>query len=225
MRRVLHIGGMAALLLGGGCDREAEPELCPELAEGDLVITEIRGEQTQKKMLVGDPPNQTEVKIYDPYGEWIELYNASGSSIDLYGLQLRFLELDGSSEGIVIVRRPLTVAAGERTVLGVYHPDEDPPEDPHADDIRYEWFPDFLGSDGDPHSLFDTGVVDVYACGVRIDRVRPDGLPSNATWSFPADPPDAAANDDALAWCDDGTNATDTEYARGTPGEVNRTCP
>ncbi|HUQ07181.1 MAG TPA: lamin tail domain-containing protein [Kofleriaceae bacterium] len=214
---------MTALLFcgGGGCDREPEPELCPPLAEGDLVVSEIRGEQTVKDMIVqmGDPPMPVEVDIPDPYGEWIELYNASGSSIDLYGLQLRFLELDGSNEGTVIVRRHLDVAAGERVVLS-YFPDGDLPA--HAD---YGWFPDFLGSDGQAHSLFDTGVVDVYACGTRIDRVRPDGLPSNATWSFPAEPPDVTANDESLTWCDDGTGATDTEYAAGTPGEVNRPCP
>jgi hypothetical protein len=56
--------------------------------------------------------------------------------------------------------------------------------------------------------------------------VRPVGLPGAATWSFPVDPPDATLNDDALAWCDDGTNANPTmEYAQGTPGEANRPCP
>jgi hypothetical protein len=215
VRRVLHIGGVGALLVAVGCDREPEPELCPDVAVGGLVVSEIRGEQTVKSM--GAPP--MEVDIPDPYGEWIELYNASGASLDLYGLQLRFLELDGSNEGTVIVRRSLTVAANDRAVLS-YHDDAARPG--HAD---YGWFPDFLGSDGEAHSLFDTGVVDVYACGVRIERVRPDGLPSNATWSFPVDPPTADGNDDALLWCDDATNATDTEYAAGTPGEANRPCP
>jgi hypothetical protein len=212
----MHIGGMTALLFCGvgGCDREPEPELCPPIAEGDLVISEIRGEQSVKR--TPDPDDQP---IPDPYGEWIELYNASGAGVDLYGLQLRFLELDGSNEGTVIVRRHLDVPAGGRVVLS-YFPDDDRPA--HAD---YGWFPDFLGSDGQAHSLFDTGVIDVHACGTRIERVRPDGLPSNATWSFPTDPPDGTANDEALTWCDDGTGATDTEYAAGTPGEVNRPCP
>lgn len=214
MRRVLHIGGVAALFVAGGCDRELEPELCPDVAEGGLVITEIRGEQSVKRT-----PEPDEQPIPDPYGEWIELYNASGGPLDLYGLQLRFLELDGSNEGIVIVRRSLTVAAGERTVLS-YFPDDALPA--HVD---YGWFPDFKSSDGSARSLFDTGVIDVLACGVRIERVRPDGLPSNATWAFPVDPPDATANDDALLWCDDGTGATDTEYAQGTPGKSNRPCP
>jgi hypothetical protein len=216
VRRVMQLGGVTALLFcgGGACDREAEPELCPPLAEGDVVISEIRGEQSVKR--TPDPDDQP---IADPFGEWIEIYNASGAPVDLYGLQLRFLELDGSNEGTVIVRRHLDVAAGDRVVLS-YFPDDARPA--HAD---YGWFPDFLGSDGQAHSLFDTGVIDVHACDTRIDRVRPDGLPSNATWSFPTEPPDVAANDETLVWCDDGTGATDTEYAAGTPGEVNRPCP
>jgi hypothetical protein len=219
VRRVLHIGGMAALLSvvgpAAGCDREMEEELCPELGVGGVVVTEIRGEQTVKRTM-DDPPQP----IPDPYGEWIELYNASGGSLDLYGLQLRFTELDGSNTGTVIVRRSLTVAAGERVVLS-YHADDQRPA--HAD---YGWYPDFPGSAaGEGHSLFPTGVIDVYACGERIDRVRPDGLNGNGTWSFPTDPPDAAANDDALLWCDDSTGATDAEYAAGTPGESNRVCP
>lgn len=212
MRRVLHIGGVTALLLGGGCDREVEPDLCPDVAVGGLVVSEIRGEQSVKK----DANDQA---IPDPFGEWIELYNASGASLDLYGLQLHFQELDGSNDGTVVIRRSLAVAAGDRAVLGYF------PDDARPSHVDYGWFPDFLGSDGEAHSLFDTGVVDVNACGVRIERVRPDGLPSNATWSFPTDPPGADANDDALVWCDDGTNATDTEYADGTPGEANRPCP
>lgn len=219
MRRVLHIGGVGALfVLGlglGGCDRELEPELCPDVAEGGIVVAEIRGKQSVKR--TPEPVNQT---IPDPYGEWIELYNASGAAQDLYGLQLRFLTLDGSSEGTVIVRRSLSVAAGDRAVLGYYPDDDALPA--HVD---YGWFPDFKNSSGGAASLYPTGVIDVYACGVRVDRVRPDGLPTDATWAFPVEPPDAAANDDVLTWCDDGTGATDTEYAPGTPGESNRPCP
>jgi hypothetical protein len=210
VRQVLYIGGLAGVLVGlvGACERDPEADVCPPVGVGDLVISEVRGKQTD------DNSNLDQ-------GQWIELYNASSGSVDLHGLQLRLVKFDGSGDARVIVRRSLTVGAGERVVLSSFSATALPA---HVD---YGWYPDFLNSSGVAQSLYDSGVIDVLACDLRIDRVRIDGLPSAGTWSLGAEPPDADANDDAAAWCTDATDDTDpsTIGLPGTPGASNHPCP
>lgn len=203
MRRVVLIGvGLCS------CAREPEEDICPPIGVGDLVVSEVRGEQTD------DNSNLNQ-------GQWVELYNASSATIDLRGLQLLFRRVDGSDEGLVIVRRSVTVAAGQRAVLSSF------PDDGLPAHVDYGWFPDFLNSSGNAASLFDNGVIDVLACNERIDRVRPEDLPSAGTWSFGVEPPDATANDDDMLWCTDATDDSDpgTIGLPGTPGASNHPCP
>lgn len=206
VRRVVHIGGALAFL--AACERPIDPAICPPIGAGDLVITELRGAQS------GD--------AIDNQGEWIELYNASGGEVDLHGLELLLRRVDGSDEGRILVRRPLTVAAGDRVVLSFF---DDATHPPHTD---YGWYPDFLGSDRQAHSLFDNGAVDLLGCDdLRIDRAIVADLPATGTWSLGTDPPDAAANDTATNWCADVTDDADpnTLGLPGTPGASNPPCP
>ena len=169
----------AALALAAGCARDPAPAKCPSLAVGDLVVTEIRGQQS--------PDDGTPV--------WVELYNASSSGIDLEGTKIRFRKKDGSSEVDVIVRRSVSVVAGGYTTLGLV-PD-DPPERP--DYIDYGFIDDF-------HVGFlPAAAVDVEACGTRIDRAVYDVLPKVGSFSLGTNPPNANDNDVPLSWC---TNAT-----------------
>ena len=79
------------------CDRQPLETICPTLAPGDLVVTELRGPQSGA----------------DTYGQWIELYNASGASATLAGHTIQILRLDGGDDGVILVRdHNLTVAAG-----------------------------------------------------------------------------------------------------------------
>ena len=194
---MVRIGGtLGVLLAAAGCDREEEPEICPALAAGDLVITELRGKQSGGGA--------------DLDGQWLELHNASGGAVDLRGLEIEF-STAANDLGVVHVRRSVNVAAGARAVLSFSPTDRMPA---FAD---YGWYPDFLGSDGNPHDFFPAGAVELRACGERIDQVMYPALPSTGSWSLGVDPPDATANDDAAAWCD--------AAAPGTPGESNPTCP
>ena len=77
------------------CTSDLEPEVCPSVGVGDLVVTEVRGNQS------------------GTYGEWIELWNAGGGAIDLRGLRVGLRELDGANPDLLIVRRSTTVAAGD----------------------------------------------------------------------------------------------------------------
>jgi hypothetical protein len=182
--------------LSSGCARDSFDAQCSDLEVGDLVVTEIGGPQTGMPSLA----------------PWIELYNASGRSVDLSGVMLRFRSPSGGSETDTIVRRSLVVAAGGYVVLGL-----------SGDVVR----PAYID-----YGLVDfyvswpaVAVVDVEACGARIDRVQYPALPRTGTYSLgalDAQPPTAQANDIPANWCTDTTSAG---IFPGTPQRANNACP
>ena len=180
------------------CARDPEEALCPEIAVGDLIVTEVRGPQTP-----ADAVN----------GEWIELFNASAKTIDLQGIRVRFRRKDGSDEVPVIVREPVSVAAGGYVVLGLFLNDATRPA--HVDyGFASDFTQDWLGA----------AAIDVESCGTRIDRSIYDALPKLGTYSFTgAMTPDTNANDDLRNWC---TNAaTVGAVSPGSPQQANPPCP
>lgn len=189
------LAALCVLVATGGCARDPEEAVCPTIGTGDLVITEIGGPQTGMETLK----------------PWIELYNASGSSVDLLGIRIRFRRLTGDEIGAAIVRRELSVAAGAYTVLGL---DLDDGEEMYLD---YGFAADF-------HSNWPTSAaVDVYACDEPIDQVKYDSLPKNGTYSLGAMPPTEEANDLPAMWCTD-TTANANSFP-GTPQRANTACP
>jgi len=184
----------AALALAAGCMREPAQAVCPELAAGQLVITEIRGTQNPK----------------DSAGPWIELYNASGRTIDLIGIRLAFRNGTGLPSGEAFVRRSLPAAAGSYTVLGLFS-DADPP--PHVD------YGFFLGNG---ETWLDDATLAVETCGTKLDQVGPYSLPRMGTYSL-GGAPDANRNDFPTSWCTDRTLVGPT--FPGTPGAPNVACP
>ena len=148
---------------------------------------------------------------FDTVKPWVELYNASGAAIDLYGVKVRFRRIDGSSETQVLVRRPLTAAPGSYTVLGL------------DDDTDLETYLNY-GFASDFHvSWPSSSAVDVEACGTRIDLARYDSLPRTGTFSLGKTPPDATANDLPANWCTDA-RAT-AAGVPGSPQQANAACP
>ena len=76
-------------------------DLCAgDLCRGDLVVTEIMF-------------NPSSTAGSDDYNEWVELYNATRSSIDLQGLTL---EDDAGNNAVITTS--VIVAAGDYVVLG-----------------------------------------------------------------------------------------------------------
>jgi hypothetical protein len=169
-----------ALVVLVGCARDPAPAQCPDVAVGDLVVTEIRGPQSAG----------------DTLGVWIELYSAG--AIDLEGIKVRFRKKDGSSETDVLVRRSLPVTAGQYVTLGLF-----PDDDTKPAYIDY-------GMAGDYHESFlSSAAVDVEACGVRIDRATYDSLPKMGTYSL-GGAPSADSNDLPGSWCTNAAmNGTD----------------
>jgi hypothetical protein len=200
IKLLLFVG--AVYLASNGCARDPLDGQCPNLSPGDLVITELRGDQSGA----------------DTYGQWIELYNDSSASIHLYGAEVQVVRLDGGAEGHILVRAPdVVVAAGDYVVLGQFATGAEP------DHVDYGYELDFTSD------LYDSGAVDVVACGIRIDRAIYHDLPLHGTLGLDGTiaPPDADANDDEASWCvDDNDDQPDpSEFGiKGTPGQGNIAC-
>lgn len=178
-----------------GCVRDPVESICPEVGEGALVVTELRGTQS---------PDDAE-------GPWVELYNATSSPVDLAGTRIRFRRNDGSSEIPVLVRRALVVQPGEYTVLGMFTDGITP------DHVDYGFALDYNAS------WLAAATIDVESCGVLIDRARYDSLPRMGSRSLATMPPDANANDLPESWCTD--EMMSGAIYPGTPGEPNNACP
>ena len=123
---------------------------------GELVVTELSGSDA------------------DP--SWIELYNASGATIDLTGMRVTLTKLDGSSTETFVVQ-------------------DDAPEAPAAGYVVIESTIELPGGAG----------VDVVSCGRTVDRMIYRNLPDSGTYTFTGliDPPDHAENDVETQWCPD----------------------
>jgi hypothetical protein len=192
------------------CAREPEAFVCPEIGAGDLVVTELRGSG-------------------GTYGQWVEVQNGSDGPIDMRGIQLLLQRTSGSGLTRIIVRADaLVVEAGERVVLGHHEPGEVPGF------VDYSFFSDFFVTSEDdptplgPRELYESGVLQVVACGEVVDRVVYPTLPDAGTWSLDgALEPDDVVNDDPFNWCTDDFDpgATSNEIGLpGTPGAPNRAC-
>lgn len=173
--------GLGVLCLVG-CARDPVDAVCPAIAEGDLVVTEIRGPQD------------------DQEGPWVEMFNASSGTIDLAGTKIRFRRKDGSSEIPVLVRRSVTVAPGDYVVLGLFF-DVDIVADGTPAHVDYGFLDDFDGA------WLSSAAVDVETCGALVDRATYDALPDVGTFSLGTMPPDADSNNLSTSWCFDPTVA------------------
>ncbi len=189
------------------CVREQLPNICPNIDAGELVISELRGPQD------GD----------DSFGDYLEVYNAAGKTVDLQGLTVR-LRSAGGDEIEFFVRESVEMTAGSYAVLG-----------PKLEDERPNWMDYAIGWDG-PTALLDYGsaFVELEACGEPIDEMfYADGtLPVLGTLACgnAEDPPSADNNDDSQAgcWCSDAGEADGQPLfgvgLPGSPGGPNR-CP
>lgn len=194
--------GAALFALLGGCERPMLEAICPEVAPGQLVVSEIRGPQDG----------------VDTYGQWIEIYNGGETEVNLAGLKMRTTRLDGSGEHTFTLRQdPLPIGPHDYFVMGRFPPDDLPA---HVD----YGYADEMSSD-----LYSDGILELVVCGDVMDRVIYHGLPTVGTLSLDGSQvPSVDANDDESNFCTDdadvGTDPTQVGIP-GTPGESNRPCP
>jgi len=194
--------GAATLLAGASsaCVADPLPSICPNVSIGALVVTEIRGPQSTP----------------DTRGQWIEIANTSGSTVDLQGVHVVNYQLDGTNEIDAIIRYKRELAADDRFVVGLFE-----------DTDRPEWI-DYGFGLGWASDVQTDGVMELRACSETIDEVVYHDLPDVGTWSLGIEPPDADANDDEMVWCNDVLPPMEgpmTELGTpGTPGEANHPC-
>jgi len=194
---------LASALTASACVRDPLPSTCPELAAGDLVVTEIRGKQAGS------------------YRQWIELYNATDAAIPVAGLRvtLTYLNNDGSEtiKSFFVRDEALELPAAGYLVLGSGDPAD-------VDYIDYDYSAD------QPSDLAPGATLELTACRALVDTLFFASLPEAGTLALDgAASPSAAANDDTDAgWCVDDriSEGPQTQIGiRGTPGEANPPCP
>jgi hypothetical protein len=207
-RTMTTIAGSAGLVLLSvllhACVRDPLPRTCNALTPGQLVFSELRGKQSGA----------------DTYGQWIELFNPGAGTIGLAGISVALTKLDGSERVEIPIRnRELSIAPSGYLVMGRFGASELPS---HVD---YGYGDEFN------QDLFSDGVLELYACGVLVDRVIYHGLPSQGTLALDGRiDPSAEANDQEVNWCTDSTEAPSPDSGRtqlgspGTPRERNRPC-
>lgn len=169
---------------GGGADCVAG------LLPGDLVITEI----------MANPDGA------DDGNEWFEIYNNTGSSVDLRGLALKYVS--GSGTESTHVMGAATIPSGAYLVLGGILPEFAPA---HVD----------YGFASDLGSLGNTGGRLALICDViEVDAVDYADMPSGRSRELSRSIfPDHNENDDWANWCDGVSVFAGNNL--GSPGAAN----
>lgn len=170
--------------------------------EGDVIITEVMNN-----------PNA----VSDPLGEWFELYNASGRTLALDGLEV----VDGGVDHHVLSPdEPLILEAGDYAVVGAHAISGE--NGRVVLDYVYEGIS--LGNGTDRLEVW----VPVGKTGLLLDSVGWDdsgAFPDQAGASMSLEPTlsDAASNDDGGSWCLGASNWAPLSDL-GTPGAANGPC-
>ena len=196
--------------LAAACVRPALTEGCPDIEPGDLVVSEIYGNQANSS-----------------YVQWIEVYNASDEPIPLAGLRFSFVRLDDTRPVAFLVRdEALEVAPGDYVVIG----GGDLQTETYLD---YDYTLDYYSKNPETQritvrDLYGAARLRLDLCDVVLDKLVYAGLPNAGSLALDgARPPDAAANDDSrVGWCVDAREGPPTEIGLpGSPGEANPPCP
>lgn len=227
-------------LLLAGCVRGPLDRVCPALTAGDLLLTEVRGNQSG----------------LDTWGQWIELFNPTPVPLEAGGLVVRIWNqtpngcskpstncacscdsaIDENCQGfcqctedmdcgtseycqagacndygeVTLLDSGLVVAPGGYLAVGRF-PDYDRP-----DHVDFGWEAQFTSNLYD-HARMELWTCDTQGNEVLVDQVTWEDLPSAGTWSF-----------DGTTWC---INDEDPGYTGdlaiglpGTPGEANPQC-
>ena len=169
-----------------------------DLSAGDLIVTEIMS-------------SPTAVSFYR--GQWFEIYNNSGSDVDLENLEVT----DGTES--FTVSSSVTVLAGEYAVFALRSNSDVNGGIPSVD---------YAFSRNDLSLSPGTDTVTLQYNDTTFDSVTYDNgttFPDPAGASMALDPGrlNATDNDTGSNWCEPSSSYGDGDY--GTPGSANDACP
>ena len=187
------------------CDGEDAPYAVSDLSAGDLIITEI----------MYDPSAVT-----DAFGEYFEIKNVSGGTVDLDGL---YIYDDGSDT--MTVSGTLTVEDEGYVVFGI-----------NGDStlnggvtVDYDYGSFSLSNSDDELYLADSSSKTTVFDSVSYDEdddfwsaAMADGAAIGESLSLDSDHIDADENDFAPHWCIASSTLSGGDY--GTPGAANDSC-
>ena len=196
MKRIFLLLTVAAA--SSACERSALDDACQAaLMEGDLVITEIQANP------LGNDSDR----------EFIELFNNTGSAVDLAGVTLVSSRADETGERFHRMGS-ISIDAGDYIVLG------------NADKDLLHPFLDY-GYGGDLGGLRNSEArVAVFCAGVLVDQMSYGETTNGQSVQLDGSQAPSAANNDLLSnLCNSSTegNAYETDNY-GTPGAPNGTC-
>lgn len=186
-----RIFALALLALAAGCT-SSDPKICT-IQSGDLVVTEV---------------------FVNPDGDnigkqWIELYNATSSEIDMSQMQVRYSKADGISNKKTHVMASARIQPGQYFVLGDVGPIARPA---HID----------YGYGNDLGTMLTTGgMLTLTKNDCRIEQATFPGFAGASAFLPGPQAPDAVANDTVDKWC-----KSQVVFANGfgTPQMANETC-
>ncbi|MCO4769218.1 MAG: lamin tail domain-containing protein [Deltaproteobacteria bacterium] len=156
----------------------------------------------------------TPAAVTDPAGEWIELYNASGSTMNLNGFELHD---DGTDSHVI--NADIVLPAGARVVLmrnldvstngGVFG--------------AYE-YSGFTLSDTTDQVVLSFQGVEIDRFDYDLSNYSPPLTGRALAWDPGLGSPDPTLNDTASNWCGSSNPLTVPGSDFGTPGGVNDSC-
>lgn len=187
------------------CDGEDAPYAVTDLSAGDLIVTEIMKDSSV---------------VTDANGEWFEIQNLSGGTVDLDGL---YVYDDGGSA--FTVSGELTVDDEGFVVFGI----NDDSTTNGGITVDYEYSSSWaLGNSDDEINLAESSSKSTVIDEAAYDAGGQTG--TGALWpdtagyslSLDSDHMDDDENDFGGHWCDASTATSGGDY--GTPGATNDSC-
>jgi hypothetical protein len=180
------------------CGPPPATEACKGRLAGDLVITEA----------MVDPDGA------DTGAEWIEVYNALGTPLDLKGMTLYVKDLDGTKLKSHVIKAGSAISLGY-FVLGDVRGGANPAW------VNYS-YGDTLGSMGNAR-----GIIGIRCGTTVLDEVTYTTAAKSGRSRMLADGslvPSAVNNDNEANWCDAPTGSVYLAPNAGTPGSPNPQC-
>ena len=164
-----------------------------QLSTGDLVISEI----------MHDP-----VQVFDYKGEWLEIFNNSGDSVDLNGLILQ----DNSGETIT-VSGTLVVADGDYVVLGA----RNVPSQNGGAAVDYRYNRNSFRLNPSDAVILSNGSTVIDSVVYNTTSTFPPAVGTSLNLG-------SLGSDNSLSssWCESSSSYGDGDL--GTPGQANDSC-